>query len=59
MRSRRTGEPPPSADPAGALDLLAACKSDPRRLQHLHDAGDTVDVEHQPLDRREAGWPRS
>lgn len=59
MRSRRTGEPPPSADPAGALDLRAACESDPRRQQHLHDAGDTVNMEHQLLDRREADWPRS
>lgn len=44
---------------AGALDLRAACGSDPRRQQHLHDAEDTVDMEQQPLDRREAGWPRS
>lgn len=32
---------------------------DPHRLQHLRKTCDTVDVEHQPLGRREVGWTRS
>lgn len=51
--------PRASTQPRNGICRACSVSGDPHRLQHLGKTCDTVDVEHQPLGRREVGWTRS